>query len=418
LSEKTIVTPVLAYWGFRKHPFADFVLRGAELELFVDRATELRRLHNALSSRLCGAFGAQGIGKSSLLENLRQKVEEAGYRVVLVQMTGTSENLLHREILASLLEKIKDKTIKLDSSLKLRIDEEVQRIQSSIKHVSETETGVGVRFVAETGTSVSEADEHELPQHTEESALALAARIVEHAKQPFVVIIDNLERARSLIETEEGYFRFVTRFARVIDERMPNSGISFVVSLDRSFVERIESQLPDVEEAYSFCFGALVSVDPFTPSDMWAIIERRLMQRGWKRATSAFVTPDALWSLVITTEGHPRRAFAVLREAMELIAADGAEEQITLEYVRRAAANCREAVDETNLRILEFLSDGKSHSPSEDGFSESVGVALTTLRPRLAELGENGLLSAERVQEGRVRKLLYSLPSLGLPDSG
>ena len=36
---KTIITPVLKYWGFEQHPFDDLVLRGEELELFIDRKT-------------------------------------------------------------------------------------------------------------------------------------------------------------------------------------------------------------------------------------------------------------------------------------------------------------------------------------------------------------------------------------------
>lgn len=412
LAKKEILTPVLRYWGFMRHPFAGFVLRGSDLGLFVNREMEIRRLHNALSNPLCGAYGAQGIGKSTLLEHLKERVEAGGYTVVLVQMTGTSENLLYREILASVLGGIKDKRIKVPSTLKLDVEKEIQRIQTSIKHVSGVETGLEVKLVLGTGTTVSEIDEQEVPRHTEDSALDLVALVAEHAKSPFAVIVDNLERAKSLIKTEEEYFRFVARFARTIDERMSASGIPFVVSLDRSFVEHVQNQLPGDEEALSFSFGALIPVQRFSPDDLWAIVERRLDRFGWKKEASSFLTADAFWALAMTAEGHPRRTFAVLREAMELIADEKAQKQITFEFVRRAAENCRETVDEVSLRILAFLGDGKAHSPSEARFSEAVDIAPSTLRGRVAELSEKDLLRAERVQDGRARRVLYSLPPL------
>jgi len=73
--------------------------------LFVDRDTEVRRLQNALSHPLCGVFGAQGVAKSSVLNKLVQLTLKGGHAVVTVQMMGTSENLLYREILAAVLRK-------------------------------------------------------------------------------------------------------------------------------------------------------------------------------------------------------------------------------------------------------------------------------------------------------------------------
>jgi hypothetical protein len=37
MAAKTIITPVLKFWGFERHPFDDLVLRGDGLDLFIDR---------------------------------------------------------------------------------------------------------------------------------------------------------------------------------------------------------------------------------------------------------------------------------------------------------------------------------------------------------------------------------------------
>ena len=62
MARKAILTPVLRYWGFGKHPFDDYVLSGMDLRLFVDRSRELRKLRDALSSRLTGTVGVLCVG--------------------------------------------------------------------------------------------------------------------------------------------------------------------------------------------------------------------------------------------------------------------------------------------------------------------------------------------------------------------
>ena len=48
MAAKTIITPVIKFWGSKRHPFDDLVLRGDELDPFIDRKVELRRLQNSL----------------------------------------------------------------------------------------------------------------------------------------------------------------------------------------------------------------------------------------------------------------------------------------------------------------------------------------------------------------------------------
>lgn len=98
-----IITPVLKYWGFRKHPFDDYILKGQSLNLFVDREDELHRLHNALSNRLTGIYGSQGVGKSSFLRKFGEVLENYSLAVAYVHLTGTTEKALYREILTTIL---------------------------------------------------------------------------------------------------------------------------------------------------------------------------------------------------------------------------------------------------------------------------------------------------------------------------
>jgi len=413
MATKTIITQVLRFWGFERHPFDDLVLRDDDLALFVDRDTELRRLQNALSNTLCGVFGAQGIGKSSVLNRLSALTVQEGYPVATVQMTGTSENLLYREILAAILREIKADKIKVLAKLGLKIDRELERVESSIKYTSSVEAageaGLKAFFNLVSKVGLTKSEEHELPRHNEDSATALIRKLALHQKEPFVVVIDNLERAKFLVNNEDAYFRFLTKFAQTIDSTFSEAGVAFVVSLDQTFVDHINGQLPGAEEAYSFSFGQLVEIGPFSPANFFKIISKRLGNRGWPGSAEDFIRQDAFWVLMLAAGGHPRRAFAVLREAMELIADRKAKKQITLDFMRQAAANCQEKLAETDLKIFQFLSKNDPHSSSDKPFLDAVGIGRAQLRTRLAELESKGLLGTTQKISGSTKKDVYFL---------
>ncbi len=416
MAAKTIITPVLKFWGFERHPFDDRVLRGDELDLFIDRKVELRRLQNSLSHSLCGVFGTQGVGKSSVLNRLVTLTLKEGYAVATVQMTGTSENLIYREILAAILRGIKAGNVKVAAKLGLKVDQELERVQSSIKYTSSVEASGEAGWKAllnlAVKTGIKKQAEREAAKHTEDTALELIRDIARHKKEPFVVVVDNLERAKYMLNSEEAYFRFITKFAQTVDTTFAELGVPFVVSLDQSFPDRIDGYLPGAEEAYSFSFGQLVEIGVFPPGDFFKIVNRRLSHRGWPGKVDDFIEQEAFWALMLATGGHPRRAFAVLREVMELIASENGAKKIRLKQIRAAIDGCGEKLTDTDMQIFRFLAVNGPHSSSDDAFMKTAGIGRAQLRTRLAELQKKALLIVTEETSGSAKKDVYSLDRL------
>lgn len=405
---KPIITPVLKYWGFSRHPFDELVLREGDLVLFIDRKEELRRMQNALSNTLSGVFGVQGVGKSSFLHKLAAWALGEGYVVATVQMSGTREDLLYREILASILREIKAGRIKVENRLKLNVDQELKRLETTIKLTTAVTAGgkagtPGAGVSAESKLQL----ERELKQYTEDSSVKAIADIARQAKTPFVVIIDNLERAKYLLNNKGEYFRYVTKFAQVVDSEFAQVGVPFIVSLDQSFYDQIDGFLPGTEEASSFFFGRLMEIRAFPPNELFQIINRRLNYREWQGGADAFMEREAFCALMAATNGHPRRAFAVLREAMELSAAEKLKKHLTLDLVLKACAGCEEKIDETEMKIFRFLVARGPHSSSDEAFIRAVGIGRTQLRERLSALKEKGLVCLTEEASGTTKKDLY-----------
>jgi hypothetical protein len=182
--------------------------------------------------------------------------------------------------------------------------------------------------------------------------------------------------------------------------------------LDQSFPDRIDGYLPGAEEAYSFSFGQLVEIGVFPPGDFFKIVNRRLSHRGWPGKVDDFIEREAFWALMIATGGHPRRAFAVLREVMELIASENGAKKIRLNQIRAAIDGCGEKLIETDMQIFRFLAVNGPRSSSDDAFMKAVGIGRAQLRTRLTELQKKALLSVTEETSGSAKKDVYSLDRL------
>ena len=402
---KRIITPVLKYWGFLEHPFDDYILKGEKLSLFVNREDEIFSFQNALTTRLIGVYGSQGVGKSTFLRRAKEELDNDGMPVVYIQMTGTTEDALYREILSGILKTILIGKLSVEKSLKINAKLELERLEKSIRFAREST--VGANMIA-TGT-VTEIKQSDIQQHTEETSCRKIHEIIKHKQNPFVVIVDDLERVKLFAESDEQYSRFISGFARTVDESFSDKGVCFAVSLDEGFVSKIAKNLPDEEGSISFSFGDLIRIPTFKPNHALDIIRARLKEASWKKKFSDFITEEAFWCLYIATSGHPRRLLAVLRAAMEIVAKNTAAKIVDKKIISEAINKKNEKLDEKDMLILGYLQKNGPSSASDEAMQKQVGLTRPALSDRLKLLKTRVYLENVRILSGNTFKEAYSI---------
>jgi len=405
-----IITPVLKYWGLREHPFEDYVLKGETLRLFTGRDYELNKLVNALTNRLNGLYGARGVGKSSFLHKFEKTVIQDGLPVVYVSMSGITEKALYREILAELLKAIQKEQIKINRKYKVNAKDELERLENSIKETNESE--VGGQLVFKGGKK--EAKEKSLRIHDEESAVKLIHNIINNSQTAFVVIVDDLERVEHIIDNDNAYVRFISGVARTIDESFSRQGIAFVVSLDEKFAEKVKQDLHNGEGAFSF--GTLVGLPSFNPQETIKLIGVRLRDKKWSKNIAEFIDEDAFWLLMLSTSGHPRKMFALLRNSMEYVEFKKKKLKLDLEIIKHNLDEPTKDYDDKDLEILKYLSDKGAASASDIAFQRKVGLSRKPLAERLKTLKDKLQLNCNKQAIGNTVKDIYSLPTVEFND--
>ena len=402
----------MEYWRFEEHPFDDYILRGDALRLFVGRDHILHHLHNSLSNRLIGVHGTPGVGKSSFFRKFEQIILRSGLAVVYVHLTATTENALYREILATILRAHANKEIKTDRKLKLDSKKELQRVEYGIRIAHETEFGANAVLKAHR----KEVTEKQIDPHTEESARGLIRDIIVNTQTAFVVIIDDLERMQLFLTNEAAYSRFVSGFAKTVDESFSDEKVAFVVSLDSQFVSRIRQESPEGNGAVSFSFAELIELEDFRPQELAKVVRIRLEEHGWPGYLSDFMTLGAFWTLATATGGHARRTLAILRSAMEYVEREKKPKKLDEECILEGLASRRWNVDKKNTAIVKFLSASGACSASDEGFQAAANLKRRQLLERLKELAPRLDLLVTQETSGTATKDLYSLPQIDFGD--
>lgn len=407
MNQPTIITPVIKYWGCKEHPFADYILDNQALDLFVNRDQEIHRLHNCLTNRLTGVAGTPGVGKSSFLRKFKSELQNI-YPVAYVEMAGKSEKLLFRETLKAILDLMRKKKIK--TTRKVNINLEFERLKNSFQLTRQSEFGASALMLGK----ISETKTQNIKAHDEQTALTLIQRIIQGTKTPFVVIIDDMERIKFLLENDAAYFRFIVAFSRTVHEGLNHPGVSFIISLDDNFAKRVGNyDNPTIEDDNTLSFGALIQIKNFPPKHLLQIIKTRLIKYKWGGDLDKFITEKAFWLLQHISGGHARRALSALRSAMEYVEFNHLECQITTDAIIRGITEMRgRNVDLKQVPIIDYLLDNGPTSPSDKDLINAVGLSRPSLQKQMKVLHKQLGLEVTSDETDAKAKKLYRFPNV------
>jgi hypothetical protein len=406
-----IRTKTMEFWGFSTHPFADNILRGNALRLFVGRQDELYDVEDALGhSRVVGVHGSLGVGKSSFLHKLREKLERGQLAVAMVHLTADSQATMYREILAEVLTLCKCGVLSLKRSAKVNIGQEIRRLEAS---TSETwSSDIGAKLVG-LGADVKGSKTTQVQSHTESSALTMTVRIFDAVKKPVVVILDDFEK----LQYEAGgqpkdYFSALSRFVATLEERMNRENVSFVVSLDEQFTSLARASATR-GGAFSYSLNDLKELRNLSPHHLVEFIKIRLRAAGWRKGLAEFLPLNAFWALSIASDNHPRRVLRILAEAVKAVAKKRRKAQLSFDVIVNASQRVGEKMDERTMRIVEYLGRGRGASESDEAFLKAVGLrSRSALSKRLSQIADSLGLVVTREPSGKTFKVVYSLPDL------
>lgn len=367
-----IPTPTLRYWGFKEHPFADNILRDDLLDLFVDRERELLQVEDCLGrSRLVGVYGNLGVGKSSFLHKLREKLSTDKVPVVYVHLHADSEGTLYRELLTELLVAITEGDLQAKRIPGFKSEEEAQRLHASVASSRGADfgaklAGLGGKFVEDLTLS--------FPMHTEASARESVRQIFDAVKTPTVIIFDDFEKLRyeSSGQTRD-YFPILSRFVSTLEELLNRKNIAFVVSMDDQ-VETLIQMHRKQGGQFAFSLNSLCRIPTLSLEHLWDLIAIRLKRHGWKDKPVEFMTDEAFFALALGSSNHPRKAVNILAEAMLLTAnSRGTKRCLDAKSILAGAIEARLPVDDKDWLAVQYLLKHRESSNSDDALRKHLG---------------------------------------------
>ena len=368
-----IRSKTLKYWGFHEHPFADNILRGGLLKLFVNRETELSDVEDALGhSRIVGVYGGLGVGKSSFLQRLKQALNNDGYPVAYLHLTADSEETLYREMLAEVLVLILAKELRLKRITGFKAKDEAARIVASVS--KSRGSNFGGKFLSLIGGDFKENKQTQIDAHTEASARGTLKTIFDGLKSPLIVVLDDFEKLRYQSSGKHrDYFPILSRFIGTLEEVFNHKEVSFVVSMDNHVESLIEKSRKE-KEAFAFSLNSLIKLPNLELTHLRDFLKVRLKAHGWKQKVGQFIKQDAFLALALASGTNPRWIVRIMAEAMKL-AADRKRntKQIDLRIMKDACEKAGNPLDAKDWIVVSHILKGGEGSASHDALRKALG---------------------------------------------
>jgi energy-coupling factor transporter ATP-binding protein EcfA2 len=363
VSPKNTTKPPLTafrHFGLTVDPFTTLALQKHNLDYFIGREALIDRLSSALFSLgNVGVAGEPGMGKSSILQVLQNRVPSSYHRISIGVPLDDAHYLL--------------------SELLREILVEVPKVPGlNLKEISRR------------------VEEEALSKNT---LLSLIKSIAARSKKPFLVFVDDLEkikgdRVQHLTRSE--------RTLQLLEELKPLlelANFGFVISLQEEFYAKVGLVVKEgAEPTVLGLFKNIVLVERFTVQELRQLLNLRLGRAGFKGGAESFLEPEALTLSLALADGNPRRFLYLLSEGMYrgfVRRGERVEFQDLFE-----AVNEHLKLDLVCKKLLYFLAKSGRAVASNSDLQAFMGLDMISISRRLEVLTKNRLAEMVDVADG------------------
>lgn len=348
-----------------------------------------------------------GVGKSSFLNMLAERMSKRGHAVCYVTLTSNSAGTIFREFLAELLVMCQQKQLKRSNPHKVNLRKEAKRLYAGL--TEGIQAGIEAKLLG-SGFSLQGTKSKSTIPHTEGTAIGTIGKLLDGLEQQLDVILDDFEKLKYQdSERIKDYVSELTGFLKTLHDKLHRPEVTYIVTLDNWFKKAREASRKDGGE-----FGSGIEkpyrLDNLKREDAVEFIKVRIETSGWAHSISDFMTLEAFWALSIVSENHPRRLVLLLGEAMEAVFLNKDECKIQLTHIQDAAEEMELKFDKRQWALLEYFEKGGRTSPSNEQLMRHLGVqSWDTVKRTIDALDQAIGLRKEEEQEGRKRTTYYSV---------
>jgi Cdc6-like AAA superfamily ATPase len=355
------------HFGLKFDPFSTLSLQARDLDLFVGRRELLGRLTSAVHSLSnIGVAGEPGVGKSSVLQLLRESVPASFHKVAIGVPLDDASYFLS-ELLREML-------VVIPKAPGLNLKEVSRRLERG--------------------------------ELSKNAVFSVIRSIVTRLKKPLVVFVDDLEKIKGdlvhHLTRSERTLQLLEELKALLE--LPNA--SFVMALQEEFYAKVASVVKEgAEPTVLGLFKHMVLVEKFGREELRQVLAFRLRKAGFKGAAEDFLEPEALTLALSLAGGNCRRFLYLLSEGMyQGFARKAARVEFQDLF---EAVNEHLKLDLVCKKLLYFLAKSGRAVASNEDLQSFMGLDMISIARRLEILSKNRLAEMVDVADGAK---VYALP--------
>ena len=355
------------HFDLKVDPFTTLSLQGHNLDYFVGRTALIDRLLSAMFSvSNVGVAGEPGVGKSSLLQLLKNRVPK-DFHCVSIGVPLDDASYFLSELLREMLVAI-----------------------PPVPGVNFKE--VGLRLERE--------------EFTKNAVFSVIRSITSRLKKPLLVFVDDLEKIKGdrvqHLTRSERTLQLLEELKSLLE--LPNVG--FIMALQEEFYSKVSQVVKEgAEPTVLGLFKHMVLVEKFTQGELKQVLLTRLKQAGFKGETEDFLEPEALTLALSVASGNSRRFLYLLSEGMYR-GFQRKGKRVEFQDLFEAV-NEHLKLDLICKKLLYFLAKSGRAVASNSDLQAFMGLDMISIARRLEILSKNRLAEMVDVADGAK---VYALP--------
>jgi len=347
------------HFGLKTDPFTTLSLQGHNLDYFVGRTALIDRLSSALFSvSNIGVAGEPGVGKSSLLQLLKNRVPKE-FHCVSIGVPLDDASYFLSELLREML-------VAIPPVPGLHFKEMGRRLEEGL---------------------------------TKNAVFSLIRSITSRLKKPLLVFVDDLEKIKGdrvqHLTRSERTLQLLEELKALLE--LPNVG--FIMALQEEFYAKVGQVVREgAEPTVLGLFKHMVLVEKFSQAELKLILWTRLRRAGFKGEVEDFLEPEALTLALSLAGGNARRFIYLLSEGMYRgFQRKGRRVEFQDLF---EAVNEHLKLDLVCKKLLYFLAKSGRAVASNSDLQAFMGLDMISIARRLETLSKNRLAEMVDVADG------------------
>ncbi|TYB31245.1 MAG: AAA family ATPase [Candidatus Mcinerneyibacterium aminivorans] len=372
-------------------------IKESELDQFVNRENEINYILGLLRSfKNCAISGNKGIGKTSFLNLIKNKIEE-DFSTIFISAPSLDKTYFYRKLMNQIISKKYEYNFE-ETKKKLRFSQQIETLAKLLlkgENIGEIQEQKVFNFIS---SLVDENKNFKKNLLSTEQMHDIIYDFFCSLNEKVFIFVDDIDKITiDKLSKNNKIYNFLIELSDLLNL----DNITWIFSINKKLHTKIENDLMNNESNSIFSFlNDLINLEYFSVKEFKKILFKRINKEEINNYTNS-----ALRMIFAIAKGNPRLLMYMLIKTLKYKKINNYE-KVDEKTVINTVNNIY-SIDKKSSQIMEYISKKSFIFPGDKTLQQITKLDSVSLNMRLKELVNKNLITSEIVNKKKAYWLSY-----------